>query len=100
VRYVPRMTKNLISIGALEAEGLRGTLREGVRKMSSGSLVALKGIRYNNFYYLKGSTVIGNLVYSEQLDLWNSRIRHVCLDSLQAMMQQGVLKGAVTCNRN
>jgi len=26
VRYIPRMTENLISVGALEAEGLRGTL--------------------------------------------------------------------------
>ena len=52
VRYVPRMTKNLISVGALEAEGLRETLGEGVLKMSSGSLIDLKGIRRNNLYYL------------------------------------------------
>ena len=38
VRYIPSMTKNIISVGALEAEGLRGTLGEGVLKMCSGSL--------------------------------------------------------------
>ena len=59
VRYIPSMTKNIISIGALKAEGLKGTLGDGVLKMSSGSLVILKGIRYNNLYYLMGSAVTG-----------------------------------------
>jgi len=51
MRYIPCMTMNLISIGALKAEGLRGTLGEGVLKMSSSSLVVLKGIRRNNITY-------------------------------------------------
>jgi len=65
VRYVPRMTKNLISVGALEAEGLRKTLGEGVLKMCSGSLIVLKEIRCNNLYHMKGGAVIRNLVASE-----------------------------------
>jgi len=67
VRYIPSMTKNIISVGALEAEGLRGTLGEGVLKMSSGSLVILKSIRCNNLYYLMSSKVTG-LASSGQLD--------------------------------
>ena len=67
VRYILSMTKNIISVGALEVEGLRGTLREGVLKMSSGSLVVLKGIRRNNVYYLMGSEVTG-LASLGQLD--------------------------------
>jgi len=50
VRYIPRMTKNLISVEALEAEGLRETLGEDVLMMSSGSSVVLKDIRCNNVY--------------------------------------------------
>jgi len=57
VRYIPTMTKNIISVGALEAEDLRRTLGEGILNMSSGSLIVLKGIRRNNVYYLMGSTV-------------------------------------------
>ena len=41
VRYILRMTKNLISVGALEVKGLRGMLREGVLKMSNCALVVL-----------------------------------------------------------
>jgi len=51
VRFISCMTKNLISVGALEVESLRGTLEKGVLKMSSGSLVILKSIRHNNMYY-------------------------------------------------
>ena len=64
VRYIPRMTKNLISVGALEAKGLRETLGEGILKMSNSSLVIVKDITCNNVYYLMGSTVTG-LVPSE-----------------------------------
>jgi len=58
MRYILHMTKNLISVRALESEGLRRTLGEGVLKMSSGSLIVLKGIRCN-VYYLLGSAVTG-----------------------------------------
>jgi len=34
VRYVSQLKKNVISIGALEAQGLRGTLREGFSRCS------------------------------------------------------------------
>ena len=44
IRYVPQLNKNLISVGALEAQGLSVTLGEGVHKMFNGSFVVLKGI--------------------------------------------------------
>ena len=58
--------------------------------MFSGSLVVLKGIRRNNLYYLKGSTITENLTASKYLEgdstrLWQMRLRHVSLDSLQAL---------------
>ena len=80
VRYVPQLKKNLISVGALETLGLRGTLGESVLKIFSGSLVVLKGIQHS-FYYLKSSTVTKNLALLEHLDdnstrLWHSRLGH------------------------
>ena len=42
VRYVPQLNKNLISVGVLKMQGLRGTLGKSVLKMSSGSLIVLK----------------------------------------------------------
>ena len=82
---------------------LRRTLREGILKIFSGSLVVLKGIRHNNLYYMKGSVITENLRASECLDgdstrLWHSRLGHVILDSLQTLATQGLLEGALTCN--
>ena len=59
VRYISCMIKNLISVGDLKVGDLRGTLGEGILKMSSSSLVVLKGIRHNNVYCLMGSAVTG-----------------------------------------
>jgi len=61
VRYVPQLKRNLISVGALEALGLVISIRDGALKIIKGSMVVIKGIRRNNLYYLKGSTVIGQL---------------------------------------
>ena len=96
VRYILLMTNNLISGGALEVEGLRGTLGEGILKMSSDSLVILKGTRRNNVYYLMGSAVT-ELASSGQLDgdsirLWYSGKGQVSLKSDQA------LERASTCH--
>ena len=79
----------MISVGALEAQGLKRTLGEGVLKMVHGSMIVLKGIRRNNPYYLKGRIVTKNLAASEQLNdsirLWHMRLGHVGKESLQAL---------------
>ena len=59
VRYVPQLKRNLISVGALEAFSLVISIRDGILKMIKGSIVVMKGVRRNNPYYLKGSTVTG-----------------------------------------
>ena len=57
VRYAPQVKKNLISIGALKALGHVVSVRNGILKITRGSMVMMKGVRRNNLYYLMGSTV-------------------------------------------
>jgi len=57
VRYVSQLKRNLISVGDLEALGLVVSIRDGVLKMTKGSMVVMKSVHRNNLYYLKGSTV-------------------------------------------
>jgi len=45
VRYVPQLKRNLISVGALKTLGLVASIRDGVLKMTKGSMVVMKGIR-------------------------------------------------------
>ena len=61
MRYVPQLKKNLISVGALEALGLVISMRDGVLKMIKCLMVMIKGVRRDNLYYLKGSTVTGQV---------------------------------------
>jgi len=102
VRYVPQLQKNLILFGALEVQGLRGTLGESVLKMSSDSLVVLKDIRRNNLYYLKDSSVTKNLAALEHLKddstrLWHIRFGQAGLNFLEAFVKTGLLESASTC---
>ena len=57
VRYIPQLKRNFISVGALESLGLKISVRDDVLKMIKGSMVMMKGVRRDNLYYLKGSTV-------------------------------------------
>jgi len=48
VRYVPQVKKNFISVGALESLGHTVSVRDGVLKITRGSMVVIKGVRRNN----------------------------------------------------
>ena len=105
MRYVPQLKRNLISVGALESLGLVVSIKEGVLRMTKGSMVVLKADRQNNLYYLKGSTVIGQVAASTSLDedstrLWHMRLGHTGEKSLQTLARQGLLKGAETARWN
>ena len=74
VRNASQLNKNLISVGDLEARDLRETFGEGILKVSSGSLVVLKGIHRYNLYYLIGSTVTKTLTILEYLKEYPIRL--------------------------
>ena len=102
VRYVPQLKRNLISVGALEALGLVISVRDGVLRMIKGSMVVLKGVRRDNLYYLKGSTVTGQVETSSSLDdgcteVWQVKVGQGDERSLQAPAKKGSLEGAATC---
>ena len=44
------------------------SVRDGVLKMIKGSMVVMKGVRWDNLYYLKGSTVTGQVETSISSD--------------------------------
>jgi len=45
VRYVPQLKRNLISVGVLKTLGLELSIRDGVLKMTKGSMMVLKDVR-------------------------------------------------------
>jgi len=79
------------------------SIRDGVLEMTKGSMVVMKSVRRNNLYYLKDSTVTGQMKTSISSDnvftqVWQMRFRHRGEKSLQAPAKKGLLEGASTCN--
>ena len=64
VRHVPKLKKNLISLGTLDSNGCTYKAEGGVLRISKGALVVMKGKKINGLYTLQGSTVIGVVVVS------------------------------------
>ena len=74
VRYVPQLKRNLISIGTLETLGLEVSIKNGVLKMTKGSMVVLRGVHWNNLYYLKGCNVTRQVATSTDTDDDSTRL--------------------------
>ena len=104
VRYIPKLEKNLISLGTLESKGFTIIMQNGILKVVSGALVVMKCISRNNLYHYQGSTVAGTAATISEVDkvaeisrLWHMRLGHAGEKSLQTLAMQGLLKGAKTC---
>ncbi|KAL0552306.1 hypothetical protein IC582_011414 [Cucumis melo] len=57
VRYVPKLKRNLISLGELDRSGCTIKSEIGVMKVTKGSLVKLRGTLRHGLYVLEGTTV-------------------------------------------
>ncbi|KAJ4723712.1 Retrovirus-related Pol polyprotein from transposon TNT 1-94 [Melia azedarach] len=57
VRYVPLMTKNLISLSMLDNKGFNFQGEGGVLHVCKGLNVVLKGVKRGTLYFLQGSTL-------------------------------------------
>ena len=54
VRYVPKLRKNLISMGVLDNVAYKFAVQGGVMKILKGILVVMKENRVGNMYKLEG----------------------------------------------
>ncbi|KAA0067607.1 retrotransposon protein, putative, Ty1-copia subclass [Cucumis melo var. makuwa] len=98
VRYVPKLKRNLISLGELDRSGCTIKSENGVMKVTKGSLVKLRGTLRHGLYVLEGTTVSGSTAIASgkvtyMFMLWHNRLAHVSERGLQALSQQGLLEG-------
>ena len=104
VRYIPKLEKNLISLGTLESKGFTIIMQNGILKVVSRALVVMKGIRRNNLYLYQGNTSVGTTATVSEVEKvaemsrsWHMRLGHAGEKSLQTLAMQGLLKGVKTC---
>ncbi|GKB47535.1 retrotransposon protein, putative, ty1-copia subclass [Tanacetum coccineum] len=96
VRHIPKLKRNLISLGTLIQEGYTVKLQSGKVKVINGSRVILSGIRMDNCVYsLDGHAMAGELNASvEEKDslaqVWHKILRHMSEARLQVLEKQGL----------
>jgi hypothetical protein len=82
VRHVPKLKKNLISLGVLDSRGYKFAGQGGALKVSKGILVVMKATNIDKPYNMEGSTQINEVVVvyeeeNESTHLWPKRIGHL-----------------------
>ncbi|CAL8118972.1 unnamed protein product [Prunus armeniaca] len=104
VRYVPRLRKNLISLGTLDEAGYGYESKKGRLRVAKGSLVVMRGdLQPNKLYKLIGTTIVGgaaifvNQGIEEKTKLRHHRLGHISQKGLQELHKQGLLEGVSSC---
>ncbi|TQD95075.1 hypothetical protein C1H46_019343 [Malus baccata] len=103
-RYVPRLRKNLISLGTLDEAGYEYKSKKGRLRVIKGSLLVMQGdLQPNKLYKLIGTTIVGgaavfvNQSVEDKTELWHHRLRHISQKGLQELHKQGLLEVVSSC---
>jgi hypothetical protein len=103
VRYIPDMSKNLISLSTLDGEGYKYPGGDGVLKVSKGSLIVMRGnLKSANLYHFRGTTITGDaavisnsLSTSDATNLWDMHLGHMNELGLAVLSNRGLLDGHI-----
>ncbi|GKD82709.1 retrovirus-related pol polyprotein from transposon TNT 1-94 [Tanacetum coccineum] len=92
VRYIPKLKRNLISLGTLDREGYTVKLQNGRVKVIKGSLMVLSGTMKGNCVYSldgwaeSGEASVGIQEKESLAQVWHKRLGHIseaCLHELE-----------------
>ena len=99
VRYMPTMSRNLISLGTLEDNGCWFKSQDGTLKVVKGCSTILKGQKRDTLYILQGVAELGesNTVESDKDEtaLWHSRLGHMSQKGMEVLVKKGCLNREV-----
>ncbi|KAL2491142.1 CCHC-type domain-containing protein [Abeliophyllum distichum] len=95
VRFIPELSRNLISVGQLERIGFTGKIGNGMLKLMKGALVTCKGTRRNEIYLTTGEVIRGldSSISSTKIDYthkWHNRLAHVSIKGLKLLNDKNI----------
>lgn len=96
VRYIPKLKRNLISLGVLDGSGHKYSSENGVLSITKHGITVMKGVKENGLYYLVGDTVSGESAHVSAQDntqLWHARMGHLSEKGLRQLSKQNLLGG-------
>lgn len=89
VKYVPDISRSLISLGTLENKGCWFKSKNGILKVIKGCLTLLKAQRIDSLYILKGSAVVVGPKTAEMLQnetkMWQRNVAQINQESLEIL---------------
>ena len=92
-RYVPKLKRNLISLGMFDQLGCSIKAENGEIQVIQNGNVIIKGVRKNGLYALVGyfmSLGITTTVSSDKTKLWHMRLTHMIERGLKELEKQGL----------
>lgn len=104
VRFMPGISRNLISLGLLEDKGCEFKGSNGVLKVIMGCTVFMRGLRRHSLYILQGgatrseSNSVGSsteksVLSQDQTMMWHSRLGHIGHKGLEELARKGCIEG-------
>ena len=104
VKHVLDTMKNLISLGVLDDLGYSYSSKDGIMKITKGSLIVMKGKKVSMLYILIGNTVMGKVVVTTTVEsstddakLWHIRLGHIGEHVIKKLHRRSLLKVVKTC---
>jgi len=87
VRYVPRLKRNLISLGTLDELGYSYTIENGFMHVFKNNNLILTSSKKHGLYVLNGCSLSpissACIVKTDKTDLWPLRLGHMSQKGLQ-----------------
>lgn len=96
VKYIPKISLNLIYAGKLDDEGYCNTFSNGQWKLTKGVMVVARGNKHSSLYILQArlSKCVINAVTDElTVELWHKRLAHMSEKGLSVLAKKNLLSG-------
>lgn len=78
VRYIPKFSRNLISVGTLESQGCSYHCENGVLNIKRGCKTVIEGLRYEKLYFFQGAVETNHIEEGkDETNSWHSRLDHM-----------------------
>lgn len=67
-RFVPKLTRNLVSLGIFDDSGYINKIKGGAMRISKEEMIVIKGYKIDGLYHLIGDTMLGTT--AEKMSFW------------------------------
>ena len=87
VRFVPKLSKQLISVSQLDDEGIQASFGSGSWKITKGVRIVARGQKNGTLYLTDESNLFATISTAENSTLWHNRMGHISEKGLKVLVK-------------